>query len=167
MDDQETAWGDINPPMVSARPQGQLSASLERLQPATSEEFRNELTACLILVAPVGMTEEARGEWLAVAWQTLKHLPADVLAYGCAKAREACDHPAKLVPAIVRETEEMMRWRRDSVRSEGGTVPQALLPEPERCTPEQAKAILEEFGLTSRFRSSRDISTTPNTPGDA
>lgn len=90
--------------------------SLDRLQPADSETFRNELTACLALVVPVGMTEESRREWLAVAWATLSHLPADVLAYGCKKARQTCEHPSKIVPTIIAETDEMMRWRRDSVR---------------------------------------------------
>jgi hypothetical protein len=46
------------------------------LEPASRVVFRNELTACLSLVAPVGMTEEAKADWLLVAWETLKHLAA-------------------------------------------------------------------------------------------
>ena len=76
--------------------------------------FRNELTACLALVAPVGMTEESRREWLSVAWDTLKHLPPDVLAIGAKKARQKCDHPSKLVPTIIAETEHLVKWRRDA-----------------------------------------------------
>ena len=87
----------------------------ERLRPASNEVFRNELTACLALVAPVGMTEESRREWLSVAWKSLDHLPADLLAVGCTKARQTCDHPSKIVPTIIAETKEMMGWRRDAV----------------------------------------------------
>lgn len=99
--------------MVSAQPQGQLSRCSDD---EARIVFRNELTACLALVAPVGMTEESRGEWLAVAWDTLKHLPPDILAIGAKKARQKCDHPAKVVPAIIAETEQMMSWRRQSER---------------------------------------------------
>lgn len=118
MDDQElTPWQEINPLMALApRPEPQLP-SLARLQPATSEDFRNELTACLALVVPVGMTEEARREWLAVAWETLKHLPADLLAAGCRKARQTADHPSKIVPAIIEATSEDIERRREFVRS--------------------------------------------------
>lgn len=150
----EPAWEEINPVTVSARPPARLSPSLVRLVPATSDEFRNELTACLALVVPVGMTEEGRREWLAVAWETLKHLPADLLARGCQKARETCDHPSKIVPAILAETDQSMGWRRDAVRSSGETVPTSLA-ESDRCTPEQAAAILDEYGLKSRFASNR------------
>jgi hypothetical protein len=125
------------------------------LSPATSRQFRDELTACLALVAPVGMTEEARGEWLAVAWATLRHLPADLLAIGCARARESCDHPARIVPAIVAETRALIARRRAALRP-ADPDPPALAP-PDPCTPEQARAILEEFGLASAFPSSRPI----------
>jgi hypothetical protein len=78
--------------------------------------FRNELTACLALVAPVGMTEENRRDWLAVAWQTLKDIPPDILASGAKKARSLCDHPSKIVPTIVAETSELLKWRRGASR---------------------------------------------------
>jgi hypothetical protein len=106
MADDLTPWEEINPPMVSAPQRGLPSKCLDRLTPASNVEFRNELTACLALTAPAGMTEEGRGEWLAVAWETLKHLPPDLLAMGCRKARETCDHPSKIVPAIVEATKD-------------------------------------------------------------
>jgi hypothetical protein len=112
------------------------------LIPADSAYFRNELTACLALVAPVGMTEEAKRDWLAVAWATLKRLPADILSTGCRAAREKCDHPSKIVPTIISETKEMLGWRRDTARPE----PLAL-PRPVYVTPEEATRILAEFGI--------------------
>jgi hypothetical protein len=117
---------------------------LERLQPATSDDFRNELTACLTLVAPVGMTEEAKRDWLAVAWATIGHLPADLLSLGCQQARQTCDHPSKIVPAIIAATEQSLQWRR-SVSS--GPTDAPRLPKPDYVKPEEAAAILKEFGL--------------------
>lgn len=149
MDDQHSPWDDINPPMASApQPGRQIASSTSLLSPATNTEFRDELTACLSLVAPVGMAEEARAEWLAVAWSTLGHLPADLLAIGAQKARETCDHPSKIVPAILGETRDMLDRRRYHFRETVATVPTShRLPEPDICTPEQADAILREFGL--------------------
>lgn len=121
--------------------------------------FRNELTACLALVVPVGMTEEGRREWLSVAWATLGHLPPDLLAIGCKAARQSCDHPSKIVPAIIAETEQQMHWRRNA-----GSAPTAtLLPAPKSLMDRRGEAmteaecaelngILENLGATARYR---------------
>lgn len=102
----------------------------EHLAPAADEQFRNELTACLSLVVPVGMTEESRRDWLAVAWGTLKHLPADLLAHGCAEARKTADHPSKIVPAITAYAEPRLRERQRFERHYPSDVPQ--LPPPRK-----------------------------------
>lgn len=78
------------------------------------------------------MTEEARAEWLAVAWNTLGHLPADLLARGARKARETSDHPSKIVPAILRETQDMLDWRREH---------RALTPPPQITGPRPPRSI--------------------------
>lgn len=118
------------------------------LQPATRQEFAVELTACLALVVPVGMTEEARREWLSVAWQTLKHLPSDLLAAGCLQARKTADHPSKIVPAIVAYAEPRLISRR-RIEREYATPTTPALPAPEYITPEEASEILKQFGLKS------------------
>lgn len=64
-----------------------------------------ELTRCLTLCAPSGMSVAERGDWLAVAWAEVCDLPAAALAEGCSAARKIVDHPAKLIPAIIREAE--------------------------------------------------------------
>lgn len=151
--DTESPWAEINPPMVSAPRPVPLATCSDRLKPASNIEFRNELTACLALVVPVGMTEDARREWLSVAWATVGHLPADLLAIGAKKARETSDHPSKIVPAILAETRDLMDRRREACRTVGIDTPR--LPSPERCTPEQAREILAEYGLGSQFSSSR------------
>lgn len=155
-----SAWQDINPPMASAPRPEPPSPCSERLAPATSEQFRNELTGCLALVAPVGMTEEARRDWLLAAWATLKHLPADLLADGCRAARETCDHPARIVPAILAETAQRMRWRRERVTDE-----HLALPAPSRrsvmdrrgepmseADTAELNRVLEALGATARYR---------------
>lgn len=118
------------------------------LQPATREQFAVELTACLALVVPVGMTEEARREWLSVAWQTLKHLPADLLSVGCMEARKTADHPSKIVPAIAGYAEERLAARKRLDRDYPVALP-APRANPNYCTPEEASEILKQYGLKS------------------
>ena len=138
-------WEEINP-AAARRSVPQLSS----LEPATRIEFRNELTKCLALVAPVGMDEGAKADWLAAAWETTGHLPADLLQIGCAHARKVADHPAKIVPAIIAETNGLYRGRRDDGRRPArDPVPQI---EARPCTPEEATAILDEFGLLNAVR---------------
>jgi len=161
MDEQtESPWEDINPRRTAlvSQPEPQ-SQSLDpwsnprtALAPATSDDFRRELTSCLALCGAVGMTEESRREWLTVAWGTLQGIPADLLARGCAEARRTADHPSKIVPTIMREVEQAWRWRREYHGGSTRIEPTRRIPEPERCTPEQARAILKEFGLSSAFR---------------
>jgi hypothetical protein len=106
------------------------------------------------------MTEESRGEWLAVAWDSLKHLPPDILQAGARRARLKCDHPSKIVPTIIAETEESLRLR-SRLNGWDNNVRRLAAPAPEYCSPEQAAEILESVGLKSRFRSNRDGSPPP------
>lgn len=129
--------------MASARPQGRLSTFSD--QGEARKVFRNELTACLALTAPAGMTEESRREWLAVAWDTLKHIQPDDLARCARKARETCDHPAKIVPTIIKAAEELRPWEK-YITGEPETQPERLI-EPEYVTPDEAAEILREFGI--------------------
>lgn len=146
--DEPTAWEDINPPMVSAPRQGPPCKSSDT---EARTVFRNELAACLTLTAPVGMNEEARRDWFAVAWDTLKHIPADDLARGARIARQTCDHPAKIVPAIVKAVSELNPW--DAFcRPVSYEQPQLESPEAIPCTPEEAAQILDEFGIRRRWK---------------
>lgn len=140
-------WDDINPPVTAlARTSAPPSASLE---PAPREDFARELTKCLSLVAPVGMDENARAEWLAAAWETVQHLPADLLAIGAAHARAVADHPAKIVPAILAETSEILALRRRNAMPERRDTPRL---EKRICTPQQATDILRDLGLLDAVR---------------
>lgn len=119
------------------------------MQPATSEQFRDELTACLALVVPVGMTEESRREWLSVAWATVGHLPAYLLSAGCEEARKTADHPAKIVPAIIGYAEQRLENRKRINREYPVSLPAPERDEFNYCTPEEAAEILRQYGLKS------------------
>lgn len=70
------------------------------LMPATSDDFFSHLGPLLVLIAPTGMTQEARTEWLKVAADTLAGIPVDLLASSCKAARFEVDHPAKVLRFI-------------------------------------------------------------------
>jgi hypothetical protein len=156
--DEPTAWEEINPAMaLVARPA--LPSLSSDLTPATPTEFRNELTACLALVAPTGMAEDDRQEWLRVAWATLGQLPVDLLSLGCRKARESCDHPSKVVPAILAAAAPMFNRRKEGHRANLT----ALQPPTRHVMDRRGEAmseadtaelnrILEALGATARYR---------------
>jgi hypothetical protein len=108
------------------------------------------------------MTEENRRDWLMVAWDSLKHIPPDILEIGAKKARQSCDHPSKIVPAIIADTAEMMSWRRARVVTDeplqiAGPKPKKHVmerrgePMDEEDTAELNR-ILENLGATARYR---------------
>lgn len=70
------------------------------LVPATPTDFFEHLGPLLVLIAPSGMTEAGRTEWLKVAGDTLHGIPVDLLASACAAARLEVDHPAKVMRFI-------------------------------------------------------------------
>jgi hypothetical protein len=157
--DEPTPWEDINPPMALAARRGPQLPSSERLQPASNDTFRDELTACLALVAPVGMTEEARRDWLLVAWKSLSHLPDNILQMGCRAARQTCDHPSKIVPTIIAETKERMAWRIESARDHLALAPPIKRSVMDRrgqamsqADTDELNGILENLGATARYR---------------
>lgn len=95
------------------------------------------------------MDEAARREWLAVAWDTVGHLPSDLLSIGCAHARKVADHPAKIVPAIISETASLLKLRRENARHVPEPPP---LLEARPCTPEEAEKILRDYNLLNAVR---------------
>lgn len=104
------------------------------------------------------MTEEARSDWLRVAWMTVSHLPSDLLERGCKKARETADHPSKIVPIILKEVESDMEWRRRMApsQSSGSLVTALPEPKPDYCTAEEASKILQEVGLRAKWKGQSD-----------
>ncbi len=62
------------------------------------------------------MTEAERKSWLAVARETLKGIPADLLIAGCRHARRYANHPQRIVPLIIEEIGQAWEDRRRSLR---------------------------------------------------
>ena len=72
----------------------------------------NELSACLALVRPAGMTEDMATEWLTVAASSLKGLSDYELAKGFRAARLECSHHSQIIPAIMKANAESIAYRK-------------------------------------------------------
>lgn len=88
--------------LSKARPGRSASAS----RPVSAQEAVAQLTSCLCLVRPVGMTEQEAEDWLSVALGEVLHYPRSVFVTAAAHARRTCTHHAQIVPAIIRHCEE-------------------------------------------------------------
>ena len=73
-----------------------------KLAPRSLEEIMVALSRCLTLTAPTGMSQDDRLEWLTIAAPELADLPSMLFDDACAHARRTCDHPAKIIPAILK-----------------------------------------------------------------
>ena len=158
---EPTAWEEINPAASGRLPalaSEHFPTLPDRLIPASPDEMQAELTACLALCGASGMNEDARCEWLRAARLTLEGIPGDLLAQGCRKARATCDHPSKIVPAIMADVEQQWGWRRDARRRESApqTIPrERRIEAPNNLTPaetEELNQILARAGARTRYR---------------
>lgn len=92
------------------------------------------------------MTSDDRTEWLKVARMTLADVPADLLARGCEVARRKCDHPAKVVPAILDEIEMALRFRRERLAPVVKPARQAKAePEPGYVDPAEVRKLIQSI----------------------
>lgn len=140
---EPTAWEDLGPTRQVQTYSPSYASAVKRA--ATDGEIETELMACLTLVAPAGMAPERRLDWLEVGRETVRHLPLDLLRAGCEEARKKADHPAKIVPEILKAAEPLLRMRRepDPYRAE----PQRQI-EAQRPTAKQIADILRSTGFT-------------------
>lgn len=99
--------------LPSKAPAQSLSAlrpdSLRPTEPAKAAAL---ISPNLALVRPVSMTDEQAEEWLMVAAKEIAHIPADILADACAKARRKNTHHGQIVPTLIAESEERIAYRR-------------------------------------------------------
>lgn len=77
----------------------------------SASEVIPPLAGCLALVRPVGMSEAAAAEWLAVAAGELAGYSRPLVLAGMADARKRCTHHAQIVPHVITWMEEATPWR--------------------------------------------------------
>lgn len=78
---------------------------------ATAEGLIPQLSACLALVRPVSMTEDAAAEWLAVAASELAGYRRLSVEVALSDARQRCTHHGQIIPHTIRYMEEANPWR--------------------------------------------------------
>lgn len=65
------------------------------------------------------MSNDERKIWLMAAWAVVRDIPAEPFRSACARAQRIVEHPAKLVPTIIRESQELADiYRRRLAREE-------------------------------------------------
>jgi len=82
----------------------QVEASQDRRkQPLrlSKAEVIGELSACMALVRPVTMSDDAVKEWLAVAANEVRGMRPTTFKAGCAEARKECTHHGQIIPKIL------------------------------------------------------------------
>jgi hypothetical protein len=118
-------------------------------QQATPELAAALLSSCLALVRPAGMADGDVRDWLSVAVGAVVHLPAAILDRASLEARRTCTHHSQIVPAIIREAEELIERQRRLDRPVV-VVPEARRLPPPKLTEEELQylpAQLRKIGL--------------------
>lgn len=77
----------------------------------TASEVIPPLAACLSLVRPVGMSEDAAAEWLAVAANELSGYRRGSVISALTEARKRCTHHGQIVAFVIKEMEDSTPWR--------------------------------------------------------
>lgn len=102
MDNRNTQIAAAQPVTQRKSPSDEW-ASAERLVP--------QLSACLALVRPVSMTEDAAAEWIAVAASELAGYRRLSVEAGLSDARQRCTYHGQIVPHVIKYMEEANPWR--------------------------------------------------------
>lgn len=163
-----------NPSSPNAKAQSKPAPGWQRgLSPVDPEYLVALLTSCLALVRPVGMTPMEVDAWLMVAADELSDLPADILEIGCGHARRTCTHHAQIIPAIIKETEPMMRTRREMAAMPKLTiVPRPALPRRDmtQADVDAMQPFIRDLGIAAGWLQRDDagnVTLTPNPRGEA
>lgn len=118
MQNRPTAEILVHPRSTRSNEPSSLLAARHAAAAMDREEAMEELGRCLTLCAPSGMSEDERTLWLAAAWAEVAGIPETAFLDATAKARKTVDHPAKLVPTIIRESQEYADLLRQRLRRE-------------------------------------------------
>lgn len=84
-----------------------LALQQQRNEPLTitKREIISQLSACLALVRPVSMSDDAATEWLTVAAAEISGVSRSRLNAACRTARRECTYHGQILPTILRELE--------------------------------------------------------------
>ncbi len=96
---------------ITAADQRGMQRSSPLREWATPEGLIPQLSACLALVRPVSMSEDAAAEWLAVAAGELAGYSRTSLEAGMSDARQRCTHHGQIVPHVIKYMEASNTWR--------------------------------------------------------
>lgn len=132
-------------PKASLPTSAQHERALANLAATDPEEVVMILSPILALVGAAGMSQDDRREWLAAATDALRHIPHDLLTAAAARAKLNCDHPSKVIPFIIRDTESSLAFRRRVLADwEQRQREHFALPAPGQsfCTAEEAAEIV-------------------------
>jgi len=83
------------------------------------------------------MSNDERALWLSAAWAVVRDIPAQPFHDACQRAQRIVEHPAKLVPTIVRESQELAdiyrkRLAREEAAWSNRNAPRLARPERRR-----------------------------------
>jgi hypothetical protein len=93
------------------------------LRPHLLPQVMAIVATALALVRPVGMSDDAADEWLVLAANELRDVPADLLDEAAAAVRRTCTHHGQIVPAVfgvVQERWDERKRMRFKLRDRGG-----------------------------------------------
>lgn len=82
------------------------------------------------------MGSDERRTWLVAAWAEIKDIPIGPFLSACNTARKICDHPSKIVPTIIRDSQELTAVIRRNQREESSRE-RIALPAPYREEPDE------------------------------
>lgn len=137
---------------LNAHRPGKSGSGLQPVSPSVATAI---LSSCLSLVRPVGMAEAETDEWLTVAVDAVCHLPESILDQAALVARRTCTHHSQIVPAIIKEADEIMeRWRRVDRHPVVNMIPPAQRLPPPRLTQddcENLSPLLRRIGLSAGY----------------
>ena len=108
----------------------------------------SELSACLALVRPVGMNDDAATEWLTVAMATVaafaEQRPA-LFRYACRQVRSQVSHHGQIVPKIMANS--LFDWERKSGITE---LPVRAKPVQQIKPPEDVRRLIADAAAGTR-----------------
>jgi hypothetical protein len=114
-----------------------------------------KLTACFALVRPVGMSAGEATDWLTVAAEEVRDIPADLLDEALLAVRRSCTHHGQIIPTVFKAIGDRLdaRQRRQSelLRREADAHPFNPLADQQaqarHLTQDEIDDIVEERGM--------------------